>query len=177
MGCSRHNGDTYPAGETRSLFRQCFYNWKAANVRRALGDFGSRKPDQYQKLMSKPLEEQFPACALEKFGYPTFETTTSNNAEQAWPVFKRERETADHFAKAVGFVTKLQAMYYANKRETERLVKHGKKLSPFYEDLMLKRGELAKAKFTAGQWMDDAETKCSIFRKGYVTHDVSSRAL
>ena len=50
-------------------------------------------------------------------------------------------------------------MYYANKRETERLEKQGKKLSPFYEDLMLKRSELAKNTFSAGKWMDEADVR------------------
>ena len=166
MGCVRHNGDSYPAGETRTVFRQCFYNWKAASVRVAIGDLGKRKPEEYSKITSKPLEEQFPAVALDTYGHPTFETTTSNNAEQAWPLFKKERETADHFAKAVGIVTKMQAMYHANKREAERLGKHGKTLSPFYEDLIQKRSEASKKKFVVSKWQDDGETKCSIHRLG-----------
>ena len=58
-------------------------------------------PALHTRLLSVPLEQQFPSVAMEDLGVCTYETTTSNNAECLWPMCAQLRLTQCHYELAV----------------------------------------------------------------------------
>lgn len=103
-----------------SAYQACVSVRHVESVDKILRAVQADAPRAYAQLVKVPLEQQFPACAIDKGYGATYGVNTSNNAEVAWTMLRAARSEKDMYEQFVRTAAVMQHHYMASVRELAR---------------------------------------------------------